>query len=109
MTTTACRSAVLVGPRRGLARSRAALALATLVFWGVTKVASAQVSAQVVQQFFVPFPETDFKASLEAIAAANAVSNQILTTVSIVVGTTNTILVYDHWEDGYENDLNHPT
>ena len=32
-----------------------------------------------------------------------------MTTISIVVGTSNTIIVYDHWEDGYENDLNNPT
>ena len=95
-------------PRHGLARLRLALFLATMVWWGLVKIASAQVTGQIVQQFFVPFPETDFKTSLQAIAAANAVSNQILTTVSIVVGTTNTIIVYDHWEDGYENDLNNP-
>ena len=32
-----------------------------------------------------------------------------MTTISIVVGTSNTIIVYDHWEDGYENDLANPT
>ena len=26
-----------------------------------------------------------------------------------MVGTTNTVIVYDHWEDGYENDLANPT
>jgi hypothetical protein len=92
-----------------LTRLSLALFLATLALWGLARSASAQVTGQIVQQFFVPFPEADFKTSLQAIAAANAVSNQILTTVSIVVGTSNTIIVYDHWEDGYENDLNNPT
>ena len=109
MTTIKSSRAVHSTPRHGLTRLRLALYLAALVLWGLAKIASAQVTGQVVQQFFVPFPEADFKTSLQAIAAANAVSNQILTTVSIVVGTTNTIIVYDHWEDGYENDLNNPT
>src|ERR1017187_4510879 len=108
MTTIKSSSAVHSTPRHGLTRLRLALYLAALVLLGLAKIASAQVTGQIVQQFFVPFPETDFKTSLQAIAAANAVSNQILTTVSIVVGTSNTIIVYDHWEDGYENDLNHP-
>src|ERR1035438_411943 len=106
MTTIKSSSAVLSTPRHGLTWSRLTLYLMTLVLWGLAKSASAQVTGQIVQQFFVPFPEADFKTSLQAIAAANAVSNQILTTVSIVVGTSNTIIVYDHWEDGYENDLN---
>jgi uncharacterized repeat protein (TIGR01451 family) len=81
--------------------------------WGLVTTASGQVTGQIVQQFFVPFPEADFKTSLQAIAAGNptgnGISNQIMTTISIVVGTSNTIIVYDHWEDGYENDLNNPT
>ena len=84
------------------------MGLGALLLWGLVTTTSGQVTGQIVQQFFVPFPETDFKTSLQAIAAGNAVSNQIMTTVSIVVGTTNTIIVYDHWEDGYENDLSHP-
>ncbi len=86
--------------------------LATLfLFWcAMAQVASgAALSQQVVQQFFVPFPETDFKTSLQAIAGGTSVSTQMQSIVSIVVGTTNTIIVYDHWEDGYENDINSPT
>ena len=102
---------VFAAPRHGLTRLRLALALATLVFWGLARIASAGVTGTIVQQFFVPFPEANFQTSLAAIAAGSGytVSNQILTTVSIVVGTSNTIIVYDQWEDGYENDLNNPT
>jgi len=89
------------------------LGLGALLLWGLVTTASGQVTGQIVQQFFVPFPEADFKTSLQAIAAGNptgnGISNQIMTTISIVVGTSNTIIVYDHWEDGYENDLNNPT
>jgi hypothetical protein len=75
---------------------------------GLARIANAQVTGQVVQQFFVPFPETDFKTSLQAIAIGTTVTTNLETIVSIVVGATNTIIVYDHWEDGYENDLNNP-
>ena len=109
MTTNKCSNGVHVKSCFGLTRVRTALALATFISWGLVRIASGQVTGQIVQQFYLPFPETDFKTSLQAIAAGNAVSNQIMTTVAIVVGTTNTIIVYDHWEDGYENDLAKPT
>ncbi len=76
--------------------------------WGLVRIASAQVTGQIVQQFFVPFPETDFKASLQSIATSATVGTNMQTIVAIVVGATNTIVVYDHWEDGYENDLATP-
>jgi uncharacterized repeat protein (TIGR01451 family) len=72
------------------------------------RLASGALSQQIVQQFYVPFPETDFQASLQGITSDN-VGTQMQTILSIVVGTTNTVVVYDHWEDGYENDLNNPT
>ena len=71
MTTNKNSRIVLAKPRHGLTRLRLALALATLVWWGLARIASAQVTGQIVQQFFVPFPETDFKTSLQAIAAGN--------------------------------------
>lgn len=94
--------------RLPLRRIRHTLALTALVSCGLARIANAQVTGQVVQQFFVPFPETDFKTSLQAIAIGTTVTTNLETIVSIVVGATNTIIVYDHWEDGYENDLNNP-
>src|SRR5262249_35911910 len=46
--------------------------------------------------------------SLQAIAGSDSAGTNVQTVLSIVVGTTNTVLIYDHWEDGYENDLNNP-
>ena len=69
MTTNKNGSGVLVQSRLGWTRIRAALALTIVVAWGLVKIASAQVTGQIVQQFYVPFPEADFKTSLQAIAA----------------------------------------
>ena len=62
---------------RGANGIKLALVLVSLATLGLVRIASAQVTGQIVQQFYVPFPEADFKTSLQAIAAANAVSNQI--------------------------------
>ena len=109
MNMNKCSKTTCTESRLGSARLRSVLALAILVLWALAKTASAQVNGQIVQQFYVPFPETDFKTSVQSIASGTTVSNQIMTTIAIVVGTSNTIIVYDHWEDGYENDLAKPT
>ncbi len=62
-----------------------------------------------VQEYFVPVPEGDLQTSLRAIdTTGTPVGNTIRSTLSVVVGTTGTIIRYDHWEDGYENDLSNP-
>ena len=61
------------------------------------------------QTFLVPFPETDLQTSLKAIdTTGTAVGNQIKSTISIVVPTAGTLIVYDQWEDGYEADPANP-
>ena len=63
----------------------------------------------VVQEFFVPIPEADLQTSLRAIdQSSSPVGNTIRSTISIVVGTPGTVIYYDNWEDGYENDLANP-
>ncbi len=109
MTTNKTNRGTVPLSRRPFGRTKTMFATAALALWGTSRLAGGPLPQQVVQEFFVPFPEADFKTSLQAIASSTTVSNQIQTTVSIVVGTTNTIIVYDHWEDGYENDLNNPT
>jgi uncharacterized repeat protein (TIGR01451 family) len=70
----------------------------------------ATLSQPIIQQFFVPMPEADLQTSLNTIdSTGTKVGNTIKVTIAIVVGQTNTIIVYDQWEDGYENDLNNPT
>ena len=71
---------------------------------------TAFATVPVAQTFFVPFPETDFQNSLKAIdTVGTAVGNSLKTVISIVVPTAGTVIVYDHWEDGYEADQTNPT
>ncbi|MDB6072392.1 MAG: type fimbrial biosis protein PilY1, partial [Verrucomicrobiaceae bacterium] len=70
------------------------LGLSTVVTWAAVPIA---------QTFFIPFPETDFQASLKAIdTTGTPVGNSLKTIIAIVVPTAGTVMVYDHWEDGYE-------
>ena len=70
----------------------------------------AALSQPIIQQFFVPMPEADLQTSLNTIdSTGTKVGNTMKVTIAIIVGQTNTVIVYDQWEDGYENDLNNPT
>ena len=72
--------------------------------------ARAALSQPIVQQFFVPLPEQDLQTSMNTIdSTGTKVGNTMKVVIAIVVGQTNTVIVYDQWEDGYENDLNNPT
>ncbi|MCE7044534.1 Ig-like domain-containing protein [Dyadobacter sp. CY312] len=62
--------------------------------------------------FYLPFPEntTQLLASLRS--AGNSTTNNVAnmrTAVSLSIPYPSTIVVYDHWEDGYEADINTPT
>jgi hypothetical protein len=66
----------------------------------------AQTLPDPVQTYFVPLPEDDlfdyFKllrpVQLDVVAPVSSV-------VSIAIAANNTIVYYDHWEDGYEKDV----
>ncbi|MDO9104569.1 MAG: Ig-like domain-containing protein, partial [Methylovulum sp.] len=60
----------------------------------------------VAQTFFVPMRETDIKTSLYKINTG--VGNVIQTVISMVSTDAKTIVIYDHWEDGYEADIKNP-
>ena len=65
--------------------------------------------AVVLQTYFVPLPEDDLQHSFEAIDNyAGNIGNEMRTIISIVPSHTNTIIYYDHWEDGYEADITSP-
>ncbi|WP_040549672.1 carboxypeptidase regulatory-like domain-containing protein [Pedosphaera parvula] len=93
-----------------LSRARQALSISACLFtFAFQGTATAQALQQVVQQFFVPFPETDFQNSVKGIdTTGTPASTDLNSIISIAVGTTNTVIIYDHWEDGYENDINNP-
>lgn len=71
-----------------------------------------------VQHFYIPLPEDQIYHALKAIYPSNDsrvcpafgenVSNPINTYVSISALSDNTILYYDHWEDGFEIDVTRP-
>ncbi|AFZ37589.1 conserved repeat domain protein [Stanieria cyanosphaera PCC 7437] len=66
-----------------------------------------------VQFFYIPKKEADILTAIKAVAT-NTTSNfnsatDINTVISITVSTNNTIIYYDHWENGYESNLSNPT
>ncbi|BAQ66780.1 cadherin-like domain-containing protein [Geminocystis sp. NIES-3709] len=60
----------------------------------------------VAQTFIMPFKESDVRTSLYAINTA--VGTTLKTIISTAITSNGTIIVYDHWEDGYEADINNP-
>lgn len=64
----------------------------------------------VVQTYFVPFEEDEINVALNTIDDFDGnIGSTIRSTISIVGGITNTVLYWDHWEDGYEGLLVSPT
>ena len=64
-----------------------------------------------VQFFYVPGEEPDILTAIQAIATGgefDSVTN-IETIVSLTVSTDSSIIYYDHWEDGFETDIDSPT
>ncbi len=60
----------------------------------------------VVQEFFVPLPEDQVQKALSTITTG--VGSEMNTVISIIITADNTYIHYDHWEDGYEIDLENP-
>ncbi len=60
--------------------------------------------------YYLPFPENDtqLRQSLISAASSNLLTTDARTIVSISVPYPKTILYYDHWEDGYEAELENP-
>ena len=59
-----------------------------------------------VQEFFVTLPEDQVQKALKSLYTG--IGAQMQTVISIVVTADNTYINYDHWEDGYEVDLENP-
>jgi uncharacterized repeat protein (TIGR01451 family) len=60
-----------------------------------------------VQTFFVPLPEvTLFEETFESIN--RKAKPPIISMISFAISTTDTVIWYDHWEDGYEDDVTNP-
>ena len=68
-----------------------------------------QLQAQdpVSQIFYIPVPEDDMEETFSNVN--DDADGNIITYISINSNTDNNILYYDHWEDGYEDDISNPT
>jgi len=81
-----------------------------------TRTALAAPLPPPVQQFYIPLPEDQIYQALRSIypgsvacaAPAANVANPINTYISLSIISANTIIYYDHWEDGFEIDLTRP-
>ncbi|KPM50187.1 Ig-like domain-containing protein, partial [Jiulongibacter sediminis] len=60
--------------------------------------------------FYLPFPEDDvfLRNSLLAAADVDYLSDTVRSIVSIKIPYPGNIITYDHWEDGYEDDISIP-
>ncbi len=73
----------------------------------------------IVDVFYLPVPEDEVHTAITsiypdhttcgAVAAGNPPSDPVYSYSSIVIGFDNTVIYYDHWEDGYEADIYNTT
>lgn len=64
----------------------------------------------IVQSYFIPFDEDEVNVALNTIDNFGGnIGTTLRSTISIVGGITNTVLYWDHWEDGYEANIMAPT
>ncbi len=56
--------------------------------------------------YFIPLPEPQLQTAFKNLTSnpntTTVISNTILVTISIVATNNNTVIYYDHWEDGYQ-------
>ncbi len=71
----------------------------------------ACVAATRSKIFYLPYPEnkTQLRKSLISAASHNLLTNNVRSLLTIKATYPNTIIIYDHWEDGYETDITNPT
>ncbi len=58
------------------------------------------------QLYYIPFPEDQQLAAFQAISTV--AQNPLNLFVTIAAASDNSIIYYDHWEDGYETDISEP-
>ena len=59
-----------------------------------------------VEEYYVPLPEEQWRESLNTITPETGMIMESIT--SIIVWGSGAIIHYDHWEDGYELEINTP-
>ena len=68
------------------------------------------VEAPQSKTYYLPFPEnaTQVRKALWSAASISNLTNNVRTVVSMKISYPNTIITYDHWEDGYESNITAP-
>lgn len=69
----------------------------------------AQGSDPVIQEFYLPMPEQQILTVFGKQRAFTSDTTNMTAVVSIVISETNTVVYYDQWENGYEENINSPT
>lgn len=62
----------------------------------------------IAQVNFVPMDEADITTALSTIDTGNTFTTVVTSTIAIAPTQSGTVIVYDHWEDGYEADIANP-
>ncbi len=63
----------------------------------------------VVQTYYIPLPENQLLKMFQDIATVTpSAASPIFSNISISPIANETIIYYDHWEDGYESDITNP-
>jgi len=75
--------------------------------------AAHSFSQAILETYFVPIQEDLVQIAnaefAQACGAGSQPGDAFRSVISIVANSDNTVIVYDHWEDGYETDPNNPT
>jgi len=62
-----------------------------------------------IQFFYIPMPEADVRVAFTQInTTGTATGNDMTSFINIAATESGTILTYDHWEDGYETNIDNP-
>ncbi len=68
-------------------------------------------NAQIESTYYIPMSESQIRTSFKVFTDAQnfGISNGLNAVISIVATDDNTIIYYDHWEDGYEWNIMNPS
>jgi SdrD B-like domain/Prealbumin-like fold domain len=78
--------------------------ITAVLFLAGANLSFAQVPTEL---YYLPFPENELLADFSTISTAVA-TDPLTQIVTITVGADNSVVYYDHWEDGYEIDITNP-
>ncbi len=77
----------------------------------IFNISNASLFAQTAYNvYYVPMPTDEVHTSLKTFTTAlnRSIGNEMRTVLSVAPTEENTIIYYDHWEDGYEADNENP-